>query len=122
MVFFEQSIPAGSDFNFTVNAKDGTSTYYLDAKVTQANFVPGQYDGGSVTGEVVNQNAVAMNGPIATPAYCFAADGTLAYVFPGFVSGNGDLAPGATGGFTASLFMDVDCSSYLVGASGYGQV
>ena len=41
MVFFEQSIPAGSNFNFTVNAKDGTSTYYLDAKVTQANFVSG---------------------------------------------------------------------------------
>ena len=120
-MFFEQSIPAGSKFNFSPTASDGVSTYFLDGKVTQANYVPGQFGDDTITGEAVNPQGVAINGPISADGFCFDPSGTLTSVFPGFISGNGGLAPGASGSYSISLFISgISCPTYLVGSSGFG--
>ena len=121
MVFFTEWIPAGSTFDLSATARRDQVPYLVDAKVTQANFIadPDGFDGGSITGEVVNPNPTSMKGPIATVAYCFSDAGALLSVFPGFISGDGGLAPGATGGYSVSLFLPTSCPTWLVGASGY---
>jgi hypothetical protein len=120
LVFFTQSIPPGSAFDLTATASSGSSTYFLDAQVTQANYVPGQYGENSVTGEVVNSQQISMRGPISASVFCFSDAGVLTDVFSGFVSGNAGLEPGQTGGFSTSIYRQTECPTFLVGASGFG--
>lgn len=119
MVYFRQSIPIGSSLNLTATGDEGPSSYLLDAQVAQANFSPSQFGHGTITGEVINPQAVTMRGPIEADAYCFSNAGLLTGVFPGFISGDGGLAPGATAGYSISIYLDVDCPTFLVGSSGF---
>lgn len=117
MVFFENAVPAGATFQFTATSSPGTSTYFLDAKVVQANFISGELN--AVAGTVENPNSIIMSGPISADVYCFTG-GNLTAIETGFLSGNGNLSPGATGSYSTTV--TDPCSSYLVGASGFGQV
>jgi hypothetical protein len=117
-VFFETSVPADAKFNFSATASPGTSTYFLDAQVTQANWVPGGESGtNAVVGTVRNRTGLAMTGPISTTVYCFNG-GKLTAAEAGFLSGSGNLSPGASGSYSVQVFDP--CATYLVGASGFG--
>jgi hypothetical protein len=123
LVYFTQAIPAGSAFDLTPSSTPGESTYFLDAQVNQANFVSGQFGENSVTGEVANPATVDMRGPIEANVFCFSDTGVLTDVFPGFVEGNAGLAAGATGGFSTLMYRtNLNCPTFLVGASGYGSL
>ena len=78
--------------------------------------MPGQYGDDTITGAVVNNNKTPVTGPISTTAYCFDPSGNLLSVQTGFVSGNGGLAPGQTGGYSDTLYNQT-CPTYLVGSS-----
>jgi hypothetical protein len=121
MVYFETAVPAGSDLSSLLPTyNNGQSTYFLDVQATQANFVQGSYGEDDITGSVMNQNKVAVSGPVSTVAYCFSTSGVLTSVDSGFTSGNSGLAPGQTGGYSDSLY-DETCPTFLVGSSGFGQ-
>jgi len=121
-VYFETAVPPGSDLSSLLPTyHQGQSTYFLDVQTTQANFVAGSYGEDTITGSVQNQNKVAVTGPISTVAYCFTAGGAFTSVEGGFVSGNGGLAPGQTGGYSNTLY-DESCPTFLVGSSGFGKV
>ena len=91
-----------------------TSPYNTAAvQVTQANM-----SSDSLTGGVQNTTGHMVTGPISVDAYCFDPNGHPVYEQSGFTSGSGDLAPNATDSFELN-FYGQQCSSYLVGASGY---
>ena len=75
MIYFTTNVPVGSNLSaLSPTYRSGRSTYYLDVKTTQANFVAGPYDA-TVTGAVANNNAVAVTGPVSTDTFCFLASG-----------------------------------------------
>jgi hypothetical protein len=118
-VYFETSIPAGATFNLTATSTPGTSTYYLDAPVTQANYIPGGDNGiDAVTGSVSNPGPQTMSGPITANVYCFTG-GNLTAVETGFTSSNAAIAPGTSTSYSTDV--TDPCPTFLVGASGFGQ-
>jgi hypothetical protein len=120
MVYFETTVPTGSNLSSLVPSYHmGTSTYFLDVKTGQANYVPGQFGDDAITGDVTNQNPGTVTGPVSTVAYCFSAAGALLSVTGGFTSGSNDLAAGASGGYSDTLY-DQSCPTFLVGSSGFG--
>lgn len=121
MVYFSTSLPAGATFGFTASASQGTSTYFVDAQVTQANYSSGSYGDDSVVGSVSNPSSQTMNGPIEADVYCFNSAGQLSDVEPGFTSGNAPIAPGASASFSTDGIKSGSCPTFLVGSSGYGQ-
>jgi hypothetical protein len=119
MVYFETAVPTGSDLSeLGVTYDSGTSGFGIDVQVTQANYIPGQYGDNTITGSVTNTNKTTATAPIETDAYCFSMTGTLLSVSPGFMSGNGGLMKGQSGGFSDDGIAAI-CPTYLVGASGH---
>ncbi len=120
-VFFSEALPTGVTFHLSPTYKKGAGTYRADAKVTTANLSKGTYSN-EVVGTLVNPTKTTMKGPIETDAYCFTG-GMLVDVESGFVSGSTVvLPPGGTGSFSIDVTNTEPCSTYLVGASGYGKL
>jgi hypothetical protein len=119
MVYFETVVPTGSNLSgLSVTYQSGSSSFDVDIQVTQANYIAGQYGDNTMTGSVVNKTKTATGAPIETDAYCFSPSGTFLSVTPGFMSGNGGLAGGQSGGFSDTGVASI-CPTYLVGASGH---
>jgi hypothetical protein len=119
MVYFETAIPTGSNLSgLSVTYQSGASSFDVDIQVTQANYIAGQYGDNTMTGSVVNKTKTPTGSPIETDAYCFSPTGTLLSVTPGFMSGDGGLAAGQSGGFSDTGIAAI-CPTYLVGASGH---
>jgi hypothetical protein len=122
MVFFTQALPSGTTFNLTANGSTDLSNA-SNAQVVQANYsASGGLGGASVVGSVTNPGTVSISSPVETVLYCFDATGALLNVTDGFVDGNSDLAPGATGSYHIDIGTDssgnpLPCPTYLVGSS-----
>jgi hypothetical protein len=118
LVFFENadSIPADATFDFTVTSStyDAGDAFSHEIQVTEANRVPGasSNDHDTVVGSFTNNTDKTLDSASAT-VHCFDGDRYLDD-FDGHFSG--ELAPGATGTFSATLFEN--CPSFLVSASG----
>ncbi len=122
MVYYSQTLPSGSTFN--LKATSSSYSTALNAQVVQANYsASGGFGGGSVVGTVSNNGTTTLSSPIETDLYCFNPAGALTYVMSGYVDGNSDLAPGATGSYSIDVSTDdagnpLPCPTYLVGSSG----
>lgn len=120
MVYFEEAVPLTATLNLTATGKSGQDTYFLDAKIGSTNVVNGSFSK-QLVGTFTNPSQTTMTGPIQTDAYCFTG-GTFVGVRSGFASGSATVPPGGTGSFSIGLTTTLPCSSYLVGASGYGKL
>jgi hypothetical protein len=116
-IYFQSGdgLSSSDTMSFSVNTSQADTSSYNTAaiQVTQANM-----SSGSLTGGVQNTTGHVVTGPISVDAYCFDANGHPNYEQGGFTSSSGDLAPNATDSFQIDL-SGQQCSSYLVGASGY---
>lgn len=116
-IFFESGneLDPSDTMSFRVNTSPADTSSYNTAavQVTQANM-----SSGSITGGVQNTTGHAVTGPVSVDVYCFDANGHPTYEQGGFTSSSGDLTPNATDSYQIN-FSDQQCSSYLVGASGY---
>ena len=116
-IYFQSGdgLDSSDTMSFNVNTSSADTSSYNTAavQVTQANM-----SSGSITGGVQNTTGHVVTGPISVDVYCFDANGHPTYEQGGFTSSSGDLAPNATDSFQINL-SDQQCSSYLVGASGY---
>lgn len=122
MVFFTQDLPSGATFKLTATASPGASGL-VNATVVQANYsASGGLDGPGIVGAVTNHSTVSISSPIEADLFCFSSSGVLLSVSDGFVAGNGNLGPGATGSYSLSLPIDasmntMSCPTFLVGAA-----
>lgn len=119
-VFFSEAIPATSTFQFLATAKPGKSTYFAQMKVTTTNIVAGSFSN-DLVGTVSNPTATTVTGPIGVVAACFTGP-TFVGTSSSFVSGTPVLAPGGTGSFSINLSRTFPCTTYEVGADGFGRL
>lgn len=116
-IYFQSGngLSSSDKMSFSVNTSPADTSSYNTAavQVTQANM-----SSGSLTGGVQNTTGHVVTGPISVDAYCFDAKGLPFYEQGGFTSSSNDLASNATDSFQIDL-SGQQCSSYLVGASGY---
>ena len=113
-VYFDGGFPNGSTFDFKV-AGEEVGTYFRPITITEINNT-----GDAIVGVVANDTGVDVTGPISVDVLCFAADGSTIGPKSGFAE-QSDLADGATGSFSISLYTDA-CPIGLVAASGYGSL
>jgi len=122
-VYFQTAVPSAATFDLTATASSGTSTYFLDAHVSQATLVPPATGTSTrtaaVVGTITNPTQITMSGPISVNVYCFTG-GALSKVDDGFMSGTRKLTPNANGSY--SVTVPSSCTTYLVGASGFGKL
>lgn len=116
-VYFGHAVPSGAAVSLSATSKSGTSNYYANVQVTQANYVAGNTTGTlpTVAGAVTNTGSATVDYPISVGIYCFTGS-ALTAVTETFVSGTANLAPGASGSFSTSV--TASCTTFLVGASG----
>ncbi len=116
-IYFQSSdgLSSSDTMSFSVNTSPADTSSYNTAavQVTQANM-----SSGSITGGVQNTTGHIVTGPISVDTYCFDSNGHPVYEQGGFTASSGDLASNATDSFQIDL-SGQQCSSYLVGASGY---
>lgn len=113
-VYFDGGFPEGSTFEFDV-AGEEVDTYFRPITITEINNT-----GDAIIGGVSNDTGVDVTGPISVDVLCFAADGTTIGHKGGYAE-QSDLADGATGSFSISLYGN-ECPIGLVAASGYGSL
>jgi hypothetical protein len=113
-VYFDGGFPEGSTFEFDV-AGEEVGTYFRPITITEINNT-----GDAIIGGVSNDTGVEVTGPISADVLCFAADGNTIGPKGGFVE-QSDLAAGATGSFSISLY-GTECPIGLAAASGYGSL
>lgn len=110
------ALPADATFEFEVNGETFTgysSFSKIDLSVTDAAFL-----GDRIVGEFENTSEVTVQGPVGISIVCFGADGV---VF-GFEQGYADkdeAAPGDKIPFQVSFYSGIDCTNFLVAASGF---
>lgn len=117
-IYFEpgSALTAGSTLSFTFQSVPASTEPFNTAaiQVTQANL-----SGSSIVGGVKNTTGSPVQGPVSVHAYCLDPAGGPVSAVIGFTTGSpGELAPNATGSFQLTPYAQ-DCSSFLVGASGY---
>ena len=113
-VYFDGGFPEGSMFEFNV-AGEEVGTYFRPITITEINNT-----GDAIIGGVSNDTSVDVTGPIGVDVLCFAADGTTIGPKGGYTE-QSDLADGATGSFSISLY-GRECPIGLAAASGYGSL
>jgi hypothetical protein len=117
-IYFEpgSALAVGNTLSFTFQSMPASTEPFNTAaiQVTQANL-----SGSSIVGGVKNTTGSPVQGPVSVHAYCLDPAGRPVSAVTGFTTGSlGDLAPNDTGSFQLTPY-DQDCSSFLVGASGY---
>lgn len=120
-IFFESAggLSSKDTMTFSISTMPADTSSYNTAaiQVTQANLI-----GGNITGGVKNTTGHPVVGPISVDVYCFDSAGHPMNEQGGFTSGSagssGNLAANATDSFQID-FYGQQCSSYLVGASGF---
>lgn len=113
-VYFDGGFPEGSPFEIDV-AGEEVGTYFRPITITEINNT-----GDAIIGGVSNDTGVDVTGPISADVLCFAADGTTIGPKGGYAE-QSDLADGATGSFSISLYGN-ECPIGLAAASGYGSL
>jgi len=113
-VYFDGGFPEGSTFDIDVAGED-VGTYFRPITITEINNT-----GDAIIGGLSNDTEVEVTGPISVQVLCFAADGTTIGSHGGYAEQD-DLASGATGSFSISLYGD-ECPIGLAAASGYGSL
>lgn len=113
-VYFDGGFPEGSTFDIDV-AGEEVGTYFRPITITEINNT-----GDAIIGGVSNNTGVDVTGPISADVLCFAADGTTIGPKGGYAE-QPDLADGATGSFSISLYGN-ECPIGLAAASGYGSL
>lgn len=112
-VYFDGGFPEGSTFEIDV-AGEEVGTYFRPITITEINNT-----GDAIIGGVSNDTGVDITGPLSVNVLCFAADGSTIGPNGGYAE-QSDLADGATGTFSISLYGE--CPIGLAAASGYGSL
>lgn len=114
-IYFQngEAIPEDADYEFQVSTSPADTSSFNTAPmtVTEANLV-----GDAIVGSATNDTGEKTSGPYGVDIYCFDGDAIIGQL-QGFTEQD-ELAPGAAGTFTVSLYGD-SCPTYAVGVSGY---
>lgn len=115
-IYFEnaESIPAGSEYEFTADSSPVDTDSYNTAPlaVAEVNLV-----GSSFVGAATNGTGETAEGPFSVSFYCFDGD-TITDFHSGFAEQDGPIDDGESVTFSVDLF-DAQCPTYAVGVSGY---
>lgn len=118
-VYFSATPPAGSTVEVSVTADSEVGDYFVPMIIGQANLVPGEYGDQIIVGEVTAPGSVEVQGPVSVLILCVDEAGTLAGNQDAFTDGDASILPGSTATYSAHIYGDAGCPTFLIGSSGY---
>jgi len=115
-IYFDGTVlPADATFEFDLTSDSAPSRYLssIDLSLSDGSFL-----GDRIVGEFVNNTDTKATGPFQVYVMCFDPAGAIVGFQQAF-SDKESAEPGESVPFQVTFFQSVDCTNFVVGASGY---